>query len=211
MPHAPAANADIDLLHRWAEGDQSAARELLRRHTAPLFRFFDRKVTGPVEDLVQETLLAAVEARDRFAAQGSFRAYLFGIARHVLYAHLRRRQRDAGELDVESSRMCDLAPSPSEIVARKKEDKLILQALRQLPLDTQVLFELHYWQGLTGPELAALYELPEPAIRSRLHRAKGRLRAIVEELAESPELVESTWGGFETWARGLPDVEPAPK
>ena len=201
---------DIDLLHRWAEGDQAAARELLRRHTAPLFRFFDRKVSGPVEDLVQETLLAAVEARDRFAQQASFRAYLFGIARHVLYAHFRRRQRDADELDVESSRMCDLDPSPSEIVARKKEDKLILQALRRLPLDTQVLFELHYWQGLTGPELAALYQLPEPAIRSRLHRARARLREIVAELAESPALLEATWGGFETWARGLPHVEAPP-
>lgn len=198
---------DFELLDAWARGDASAARELVQRHTATLVRFFERKLSGPVEDHVQDTLLACVEGRDRFRRDAGFRGYLLGIARNIFFAHLRDRNRGHGELDLEASCMRDLGPTPSEVIVRKKEERLLLEALRHLPVETQVLLEFYYWQRLTGPELAAVYGIGEKALRSRLLRAKAALRQVIERLADSPALLHSTWADFESWTAGLPKLD----
>lgn len=197
---------DFELLDAWASGSDAAARELIQRHMHALFRFFERKVNGPVDDLMQDTLVACVEGRHRFRREAGFRSYLFGIARNVLFVHLRDRNREYGELDLDSNCLQDLGPTPSEVVARRNEEQLLLDALRRLPVETQVLLELYHWQQLTGPELAGLYGVREKTVRSRLSRAKDALRIVVAGLAESPALVHSTWADFESWARSLPKL-----
>lgn len=199
---------DFELLDAWAAGELAAAKALLARYVGPLFRFFDRKVDGGVDDLVQETMLGCLRGREQFRRETGFRGYLFGIARNVLYDHLRERHRAMGPLDPEWSCLIELAPSPSEQLAAKREQRLLLDAMRRLPLETQVLLELYHWQRLSGPELAQIYGLTERALRSRLHRAKESLEAIMATLSESPELLASSVADFEAWARGLPDVDP---
>lgn len=77
---------------------------------------------------------------------------------------------------------------------------LFAKALRKIPLDTQVLFELHYWQKLPAPQLAEIFGVPEGTVRSRLRRAKELVREKISELASSPEELASTLSGFDTWA-----------
>lgn len=203
--------ADFALLDDWAAGDSAAARELLRRYTGPLVRFFDRKLDGQVEDLVQDTLLGCISGRDRFRREAGFRSYVFGIARNVLFAALRAKHRGANELDVETSCLAGLEPSPSGLVAHKRELRVLLEALRRLPIDTQVLLELYHWQKLSGPELAAALGIGERALRSRLHRATGALREAAAVVAESPELLASSLANFEEWAQGLPAAKDLPE
>lgn len=195
---------DDELLAAWAAGDSGAASELFGRHVGALVRFFDRKIDGPVDDLVQETMVRCLAARDRIRPELGFRGYLFGIARHVLYHQLSARHRRTGELDPEASCLQDLEPTPSEHLAYRHDQRLLLDALRRLPLDTQVLLELYHWQGVSGPELAEIYGLGEKAVRSRLHRAKESLRAAMAQLAASPEQLASSIADFEAWARALP-------
>jgi RNA polymerase sigma factor (sigma-70 family) len=197
---------DAALLDAWAVGDGAAARELLRRYTAVLVRFFDRKLHDPIEDLVQETLEACIASRDRLRHVSSFRAYVLGIARHVLYAHLRGRYRGAGELDLEASALAELGPSPSSVLVDKLERRVLLDALRLLPIETQTMLELYYWQRLSGKELADVLGIGERALRSRLRRGLVALREAVEKVAASPDLLESSWADFEAWAQELPIV-----
>lgn len=199
---------DLTLLDRWSAGDGIAGSELLRRYTGPLVRFFDRKLDGPTEDLVQETFEAAMRGRERFRRTSSFRSYLFGIARNMLYGALRAKHRAHGELDMESSCLADLAPTASALIDQRRERRLLLEALRRLPIESQVLLELYHLQGLSGPEVADVLGIGERAFRARLHRAMKALRAMVESLAESAELLESSWADFEGWAQGLPAPEP---
>lgn len=196
--------SDYELLDAWAAGDAAAARELLARHVGALFRFFDRKVQGAADDLVQDTMLGCLAGRDRFRRETGFRGYLFGIARNVLFDHLRARHRGATPLDLESSCLHDLAPSPSEHLANKQSQRILLDALRRLPIDAQVLLELYHWQEIGGPELAEMYGVGERALRSRLHRAKESLHEIMAELADTPELLASSVADFEAWGRALP-------
>lgn len=198
---------DFELLDAWANGDANAARTLLKRYTGPLYRFFDRKVDGPIEDMVQDTLVACMEGRDRFRREAGFRAYVFGIARHVLYAQLRAKHRAGGELDLEASSLRELGPTPSEIIADRKEQKILLEALRWLPVETQLLLELYHWQGLTAQEIADAMAIGERAVRSRLRRAKAALREAIDRVARSPDLLQSTWADFEGFAKALPERE----
>jgi RNA polymerase sigma-70 factor (ECF subfamily) len=87
--------SDAELLDAWRAGDQSAGDDLFQRHFDALYRFFSSKLSSGVEDAIQQTLLGCVEARDRFRGDGSFRSFLFAIARHQLLAAFRTRARDA--------------------------------------------------------------------------------------------------------------------
>jgi RNA polymerase sigma-70 factor (ECF subfamily) len=76
----------------------------------------------------------------------------------------------------------ELAPSPSHELRHRDERQHLLEALRRLPLDLQVVLELHYWEGLRGPELAEVLEIPEGTVRSRLRLGRDRLRRCLAEL-----------------------------
>jgi RNA polymerase sigma-70 factor (ECF subfamily) len=80
--------------------------------------------------------------------------------------------------------MIDLAASPSQ-VAEKRERRVLLEALRQLNVETQVMLELYHFERLTGIELAGLLGIGERALRSRLHRAHAAPREAVERVARS--------------------------
>lgn len=198
------SETDGELLERWREGDEAAGRELFARHFDAVFRFFRNKVSTGAEDLTQQTFLGAVRGKTRFRGQSSFRTYLFTIARNRLYTHYRDRQRADAVIEVGAQSAADLgAASPTGMIAKREEQKLLLQALRHLPLDMQVALELHYWEGMTTREIAEVTETPEGTIKRRLQRARARLDELIAELATSEALRKSTVEGFETWAAQL--------
>lgn len=198
--------SDFELLDAWAAGDKRAAKQLIDRHFDAIFRFFRNKLREGVEDLVQDTFLACVEGRERFRRDASFRTFLFATARNILLHHFRKQRRGGIPLDPEVISVLDLAPGPSSIIVQRNEDRLMLEALRSLPLDYQIALELYHWEGLTGPELAAALEITEAALRSRLFRAKAELRKQIERIAAAPELLESTLANLDAWAAGLRDA-----
>ncbi|MCH9686849.1 MAG: sigma-70 family RNA polymerase sigma factor [Deltaproteobacteria bacterium] len=203
MTDRPAEASDFDLLDAWAAGDRGAGGQLFTRHFRTVFRFFSNKVTTGSEDLVQQTFLACVETHRRFRRDASFRAFLLGTARNVLYNEFRRRRRKDDRIDFTSMSAMDLAPSPSSIIAEKMEQRQLLEALRSIPIDYQIALELHLWEGLTGPEMAEVLGIAEPGVRSRLRRAKQALGERMAQLRGGGGPLESTSGDLERWAASL--------
>ena len=192
--------SDFDLLASWRDDDRDAGSLLFERHARAVTRFFRSKVDGNVEDLVQETFLACVERRDHIEGRSSFRAYMFGVARFKLLEHYRRLQ---GEPDFAQDSVADLDKSPSRLVLDKQEHRILLRALRRLPVDHQIALELYYWEGFTTPDLAEMLQISPHTARSRLSRARAALRHEVELAADDPRAAVSTLGDLEMWARGL--------
>jgi RNA polymerase sigma-70 factor (ECF subfamily) len=199
---------DSELLRAWGEGDAAAGRELFERHFAAIFRFFRNKADGDVEDLVQSTFASALGSREAFRGDASFRTYLFTIARHELYAFWRKRRRQSDEVDIGSLAVEDLATSPSSALAARRDRVLLARALRSLPLDFQVVLELHYWEELSGPELAAVLEVPEGTVRSRLRRGKELLALRFDELSRAEDGASSTSSAddVDRWAVSLKEA-----
>lgn len=200
-----AVNDDFELLERWRGGDRQAGSTLLRRYFESLYGFFRGKTDGDVEDLIQRTFLACVEAKERVRDDGSFRGYLFTIARHELYRHFRKRQREPVEIG--SMSLAQLGSSLGALAARRQEEQLLLAALRQIPLDLQIALELHYWEELTTSELATVLAIPAGTVKSRLRRAREALRHALTAMqradpAASPAVAE-TLDNFDHWVRSV--------
>lgn len=176
---------DLELLEAWRGGDREAGAELFQRHAPALIRFFRSKTSEP-EDLVQATFLACVEGRDRFAGHSGFRTYLFGIARFQLYAWLRKTSRRSGEIAFDLLSIADITASAGHRFDQRQRHSRLLDALRRLPVDQQLILELSYWERLTGPEIAEVMGTTHGAIRVRLHRARARLEALLSP-GEEPD------------------------
>ena len=204
--HPDLVSSDLELLDAWCSGDDAAAKQLVERHFEGLCRFFRNKIDHDIDELIQQTFLALTRSRRRLPPGSSFRAYLFTIARHELYARYRSRMRDA--FDPRRSSLCDVGPSPSSYAGRRQEQRLLLEALRRIPIDLQIALELHYWEEMSGSELAVALEIPEGTVRSRLRRAKTMLREQLETIAESREVLDETVSNLDDWARTLAAALP---
>ncbi|MCG8422499.1 MAG: sigma-70 family RNA polymerase sigma factor [Proteobacteria bacterium] len=197
--------SDIELFDLWCSGDQGAGNELVRRHFDAVCRFFETKVAdrAHADDLVQRTFLACVRARDQFAKRSSFRTYLFTVARHELYRHWRSQYRDRAAIDFAATSLQDLATTPTGRIARNQEHELLLRALRTMPLEQQMLLELHYWEDLGIAALAEILDIASGAMRGRLFRARQSLRQRIEELAGRDGANDAKDDDFDAWARSL--------
>lgn len=165
------------LLQAWRAGDASAGNELFERHFAAVCRFFRSKLGDDVQDVVQKTFLDCARSRDAIDEALGFRSYLFGIARHRLVDELRRRTRVAEPLE---SSLIDLGTTPSQAAARNEDASRLREALDRMPLQDRIVFELHYWEGLSCPEIAGAFGVSPHTIRSRLSRGRQALRAHLE-------------------------------
>jgi RNA polymerase sigma factor (sigma-70 family) len=183
---------DYDLLRAWRNADTFAGNALVRRHFGSIFAFFRGKAPDHVDELVQTTFLACVEAVDRIDDQRSFRAYLFGIARRQLIYHYRRHRRELDRFDPMLESVCDVNGSPSQIAAVRQEQRQVLEALTHLPLDLQITLELHYWEGMTVNEVAHVLEVPAGTVKSRLHRARELLREQLVVIGAPDEVTDAS-------------------
>src|SRR5262245_31873017 len=139
-------SSDGELLGRWRAGDALSGEVLFDRYYDLVDRFFLNKVTGGIQDLVQETFIRCVESRERIQDNDRFRSFLVGIAYNVLNAYLRNNYRGGREIDFSEASVCDLDPGPGTLVGQRREQRLLLEALRKIPVDDQVILELHYWE-----------------------------------------------------------------
>lgn len=190
------------LVQAWRDGDREAGKRLFERHYAGVARFFRNKVGEAGPDLIQRTFLACVEGRERFRQESSFRSYLFSIAYKIVCKYYRERRRDEGRVDFEEESAHSLS-SPISAVAARQEQRLLLEGLRRLPVDYQVVLELHYWEGMSATELADVLGLPVGTAKTRLRRGRELLEERLRELSASATLLQSTLANLDAWAAQL--------
>ncbi len=202
---------DFELLSAWQAGDDNAGDQLVRRHFWGIYRFFRNKVDDAAEDLAQRTFLACVEARDRVRADLSFRAYLFGIARNQLSLYFRRHQRSAKLFRPSETSVADVQGLPDGRLSEREEQQALLVALRRIPVDFQIAIELYYWEEMSVAEVAAVLEIAPGTVKSRLGRARAKLREQLEAMALPDATLNSTLSDLEGWARSLRDRGSPPE
>lgn len=202
------AQDDRALLLAWQGGDKRAGGALIDRYLGPIMRFFRNKVREPAEaeELTQRTFKGAVEGVVRFRDGSSVRTWFFAIARNVLRQWIEETARQRGRTESDDVSVADLGAGPSSVLAKHREQRLMLEALRHIPVESQLVLELFYWEQMTAKQIGEVLQCPEGTARSRLRKAKLELRGTLDGLARNPKELESTVHGLETWARDLRDA-----
>ena len=175
---------ETEIVERAKRGDATAYEELVRRYTEIAFRTACL-VTGSAadaEEVAQDAFVKAWSALPRFRADAPFRPWLLQIVGNE--ARNRRRaaaRRAAMELRVmQGLRAGGAAPSPEAEAEAAEERATLLRALTALPDDDRLIITCRHLLQLSVEETAGVLDVPEGTVKSRLHRALGRLRQVLE-------------------------------
>jgi RNA polymerase sigma factor (sigma-70 family) len=178
--------ADAELWSRAVAGESQAFEQLFHRHASAIFAFCLRRTwdRSAAEDLMSSTFLHAWRRRaDLQPGTDGPLPWLYGIAANLVRRHLRGVGRRQAAMARVSAPITE--PDPSEEVADRldvaRRVERTMEALGSLPESDQELFVLCVWQELSYEQAAAALGIPVGTVRSRLSRARGRLRLALGE------------------------------
>lgn len=173
--------SDAELHKAALEGSGEAMAALYRRHGSLVYRFTLRmsQSSSIAEEVTQEVFLALLSRLDRFDPQrAALSTWLCGIARRQLWKHLERLDTAAvDENDVPEAESCE--DSPVSWLMRREAVESVRVGLDELPISLKEVIVLCEFEELTYEQAAAILEVPIGTVRSRLHRAKARLAALL--------------------------------
>lgn len=162
-------------------------------------RFFRNKVPWSAAiDLSQRTAEACVRSRDSIEC---YRKYVLGCAVLLLKDYLRAEARKQRRLpDLETLTVEQTVGTPEEWMGAKQNKRVLLRALRRLPLPKQLVIELRFWEQLSDRDIAGVLGWPTGTVKTRISGAMKDLRAEMTRLEASQEELRSTMDSLEQWA-----------
>lgn len=185
------AGDDRSLLLAWRGGDNRAGKQLLDRHLPAVRRTFLNKVGSAAEAdaLAQRTFATAREGRVPLRDGDGVETWLFAVARHVLLEwrdELAGRRRSAPPHEAS---VAELGLGPSPAPAPSDGARRLLEALRRLPLESQLAVELATVEDLSPRELAHVLGCLEVAARQELQTGRVALREALDD--PSPQQLDA--------------------
>lgn len=171
---------DASLLRAHTAGQPDAFSELVRRHRDRLWAVALRTIGDREEaaDALQEALLHAYRAADRFRGDAAVTTWLHRILVNACLDRARRRQVRATVALTDALRFTEpAAPEPDRDTARE-----VWAALDQLPAEQRIALVLLDMQGYTVAEIAEIVGVAEGTIKSRCARGRARLAVLLGHL-----------------------------
>lgn len=191
---------------RWREralaGDETAVRQLAQEALEPLYAFCLYRVgkrADVCEEVVQETLLAAIDQLERYdpvRSGGHIFPWLTGLARNAIRRELARLQTPASletlwaRMDRDLLRIyrgMSAEPVDDEVLEREETCELVNATMSQLPPHYRQSLEAKYVDGHSVRDIAGLLSLSEKAVESLLTRAREAFRATFVAMTKNLE------------------------
>lgn len=183
---------ESQLIRRAREGELDAFNLLIELHERPVYNLCYRMLSSEqaAEDAAQEAFISAFRSLSSFRG-GSFRSWLYRIAANACYDEMRRQKaRPARSLDApagEGDRPIDVpdaAHSLDEHVENVELGEALRKALMELPADQRLVIILCDVQGMDYAEIAQVTNTNLGTVKSRINRARSRLREALQAEAE---------------------------
>lgn len=165
----PRGQRAVEWFRDWKAGDARAGDALFRELGVRLRAYFRRCPSHVLEDLVQETLVACVVAREALRCDEALMSYVYAVARRVLMHHLHDPRRCVVVFDEDRDGEDAASPPPEHLVE-------VARMLRAHPTPFTRLVVLRYVEGHQGVELARQLGISEASVRRRLCRGLDELR-----------------------------------
>ncbi len=135
------------------------------------------------EDVAQEAFIKIYRTLDRFRPGSPFRPWLVRIVINEAHNHRRALQRRGAlaERFLLEQHDQDAATSPEAAALSNEQHALLLEAIAQLREEDQTVLQLRFFMDLSEAEMAETLRCPPGTVKSRLSRASGRLRQVIEK------------------------------
>jgi RNA polymerase sigma-70 factor, ECF subfamily len=192
------SDPDVRLMLAYRGGDEAALAELYRRWAARLLRYLERIVKEPAlaEELLQDTFVRVLDARERYAPEARFSTWLFHIARNLACNELARsRSRhphvsaDASESRQDGRPQLALVadgPRPDVHADARREHDRFARAFATLPERQQSALWLAVVEGHSYDEIASGLDCSVQSVKNLVHRARAALADRMQDAAPSP-------------------------
>ena len=179
---------DMELLRRYAAGEEGAFQELVSQYKDGLYAFLRRFLNQPdlVDDVFQETFMQLYVSRDSFDQSRPLRPWLFTIAANKAKDALRRMQRiDSANLgsmfDSDEHSIDDVLNTldhdehmPYDDLIKDETAAAVKRVISRMPEKLREILILAYFQKFSYAEIAGILRIPVGTVKSRLHTAVGR-------------------------------------
>lgn len=176
----------VELVESAKDGDQGAMEELIRRTQTDVYTLAYRLVGNEEDarDVVQETFIRVIRNIRRFRGEAAFSTWLYRVTANAAYTLIAKRRRRAAESLDEMAETteppADAAPGPeARAISGEARDRLT-GALARLSESDRMVVVLKDIYGFPHEEIAAELDISVSACKVRLHRARKRLRDVLE-------------------------------
>jgi RNA polymerase sigma-70 factor (ECF subfamily) len=179
---------DQQLIADCLNGRTAAFGELVRRYQDRIFNVVFRLVGNAEDasDVVQDAFLSAYQSLGKFKGEAQFYTWLYRIAINTAVS-LKRKQRVVAAFRVRTSEAGDAEPldhsefsRPENAMERSEQQQRVQAALQKLSGEHRTVLILKDIEGQKYETIAEILRVPIGTVRSRLHRARLELRAILE-------------------------------
>ena len=192
---------DVQLIHAVLSGDETAFDILMGRYQKSVHAYVWQKIGDfhHAQEITQDTFFRAYQKLSTLREPSRFLPWLFVIAKNLCLNWLRDQQRGIQSQSLEDTPRGELAASAytryvseqRETEATEHRSEIIEKLLAKLPEGERTVIMLHYLGGIPTKEISKSEGVSEEAIRTRLHRARKRLRE------EEVDLIRKVLGGMQ--------------
>lgn len=184
------AVSDEQLIQWVADGDHSCLGTLFERHHQGVFQFCLQMTRNPghAEDIVQEVFLKLLKAAGKFRNEGTFKGWMYNIARNATYDYMRQNRRhgdpaEPGEY-TDSLQVDDISAEQS--AEGRQRMNLLVKALASLSPQSREVIWLGRFQFDSFRDLGQALDCKTGTARVRMHRAMQQLNLAFTELNGAP-------------------------
>lgn len=190
-----ANDQDIDhWINRLRQGDQNATVAIYRGYFGAVSAFVHLYVddAGAVEEIVDDTFLAAFAGLDHFENRSSFKTWLISIAKNKSLDWLRRAKREPALSESDDSMVLDGLIDPSwpaiEQVAAEQIKQLIRFCLQRLPISQREATYFAFFEDMSVEQVGQQLSCPPGTVKSRLFHARLKLSACIKRRLHRSEV-----------------------
>lgn len=178
-------NNENVVVTRVLHGDVEAYREIVKNHEGRIFylglKFFHN--SEDAEDFAQDVFLRAYQRLTTFSGTVPFSAWLYRLAYNLAVNKYRVPKRDIQDDVVINSAESTHLP-PEERLIKEEMKMAVEQCLEELPDIYNIVIKMHYYDGLTYPEISEITDIPVNTLKSHIRRAKQLLMKLFDKVRD---------------------------
>ena len=173
-----------ELIKKAQSGDRASLAEIVKNYEQTIYNFAFKicRDKERAENTMQETFLSLVKNISQFSGNSKLSTWLYTVvSNHCLMLARSNKKRNHASIDddensIGESSIADWNVTPEKITENEELKEILDEVINKLPQDYKIVFLLRDIEGLSTEETGKILELSIPAVKSRLHRARGFLR-----------------------------------